>query len=134
MRDERRKKLLASWVNLCTRFATTSIVVSRLFGRRLGTVMKSNSKLMRAAGRLWSNHHARYEEMCALAVTGQLGGAQMSELSAHISTCDSCREHLRSLAQVSVQVMPLLAGHSAPAADIVPPDGIRHRFLSRVAL
>src|SRR5216683_5529767 len=95
--------------------------------------MKSNSKLVRAATRLWPNRHGRYEEMCALAATAQLGGKQMSELNAHISTCDSCREFLWSLGQVSVQVMPLLAENGAPAADIVPPDGMRERFLLRIA-
>jgi hypothetical protein len=95
--------------------------------------MKSNSKLMRAAIRLWPNRHGRYEEMCALAATAQLGGKEMSELNAHISTCDSCREFLWSVGQVSVQVMPLLAENGAPAADIVPPDGMRERFLSRMA-
>src|SRR6266853_4325409 len=29
--------------------------------------------------------------------------------------------------------MPLLAENGAPAADIVPPDGMRDRFLSRMA-
>jgi predicted nucleic acid-binding Zn-ribbon protein len=95
--------------------------------------MKGNSKLVRAAVRLWPNRHGRYEEMCALAVTAQLGGKEMSELNAHISSCDSCREFLWSLGQVSVQVMPLLAENGAPAADIVPPDGMRDRFLSRIA-
>ena len=95
--------------------------------------MKSNSKLVRAAIRLWPNSHRRYQEMCALAATAQLAGKEMSELNAHISTCDSCREFLWSVGQVSVQVMPLLAENGAPAADIVPPDGMRDRFLSRIA-
>jgi len=95
--------------------------------------MKSTSKLVRAAIRLWPNSHGRYEEMCALAATAQLGGKEMSELNAHISTCNSCREFLWSLGQVSVQVMPLLAENGAPAADIVPADGMRDRFLSRIA-
>src|SRR6266478_1084579 len=94
--------------------------------------MKSNSKLVRAAIRLWPKCHRRYKEMCALAATAQLGGKEMSELNAHISTCDSCREFLSSLARISVQVMPLLAENGAPAADIVPPDGMRDRFLSRL--
>jgi len=94
--------------------------------------MNSNKILVRAAMRLWPNRHGRYEEMCALAATAQLGGKEMSELNAHISTCDSCREFLWSLGQVSVQVMPLLAENGAPAADIVPPDGMRDRFLSRL--
>ncbi len=95
--------------------------------------MKGNSKLVRAAVRLWPNSHRRYQEMCALAATAQLGGKEMSELNAHISTCDSCREFLWSVGQVSVQVIPLLAENGAPAADIVPPDGMRDRFLSRIA-
>jgi predicted nucleic acid-binding Zn-ribbon protein len=95
--------------------------------------MKSSSKIMRAASRLWPNNHERYKEMCALAATGQLGGPQMSELNAHICTCDSCRAFLESLANVSVQVMPLLAENRVRAADIVPPDGMRDRFLSRIA-
>jgi hypothetical protein len=96
-------------------------------------VMKSDNKLVRAAVRLWPNSHRRYQEMCALAATAQLGGKEMSELNGHISTCDSCREFLWSLGQVSVQVMPLLAENGAPAADIVPPDGMRERFVSRIA-
>src|SRR6266852_7814535 len=95
--------------------------------------MKSNNKLVRAAVRLWPNSHGRYEEMCALAATAQLGGKEMSELNAHILTCDSCREFLWSLGQVSAQVMPLLAENGAPAADIVPPYGMRDRVLSRIA-
>src|SRR5258706_5893903 len=95
--------------------------------------MKSSNKLMRAASRLCPNNHQRYKEMCALAATAQLGGAQMSELNAHISTCDSCRAFLESVANVSVQVMPLLAENRVRAADIVPPDGMRDRFLSRIA-
>jgi len=95
--------------------------------------MKSSSKLIRAASRLWPNNHERYKEMCALAATGQLGGPQMSELNAHICTCDSCRAFLESLANVSVQVMPLLAENRVRAADIVPPDGMRDRFLTSLA-
>src|SRR6266481_5377445 len=94
--------------------------------------MNSNSKLVRAAVRLWPNRHGRYEEMCSLAVTAQLGGKEMSELAAHIFTCDSFREFLWSLGQLSVQVIPLLAGIGAPAADILPPNGMRDRFLSRM--
>jgi hypothetical protein len=125
--------LLSAWENLYTRFDTIYTVGSQLFGQCLGTVMKSNSKLVRAAIHLWPRSHGRYEEMCALAATAQLGGQEMSELNAHISNCDSCREFLWSLGQVSVQVMPLLSENRAPAADIVPPDGIRDRFLTRIA-
>jgi hypothetical protein len=77
--------------------------------------------------------HRRYERLCALAATGQLGGAQMCELNAHVAVCDSCRQFLESVAQLGVQAMPLLAEVRAGMSEIVPPDGIRGRFLSRVA-
>jgi hypothetical protein len=70
--------------------------------------------------------------MCTLAVTAQLGGAQMCELNEHIATCAACRQVLESLAQVSVQTMPLLADKRTPIVQAVPPSGIRERFLSRL--
>jgi predicted nucleic acid-binding Zn-ribbon protein len=95
--------------------------------------MKPNRKFLEVARRFWPNAHGGYEEMCALAATGQLGGAQMYELNEHIATCDSCRRFLESAAQVSVQVMPLLADNRVQEADIVQPDGMRTRFLQRLA-
>src|SRR5260370_23956170 len=70
--------------------------------------------------------------MCALAATAELGGKEMSELSAHLATCDSSREFLGSVGQVSVRVMPLRAENGAPAAEVVPTDGMRDRFLARI--
>lgn len=70
--------------------------------------------------------------MCALAITGQLGGAQMCELDEHIAGCERCRRYLESVAQVSVQVMPLLAEKRAPDRKLTPPAGMRERFLQRL--
>jgi len=86
------------------------------------------------ASRLWPVADRRFEEMCALAVTGQLGGAQMCELNEHIATCESCRKFLESVAQISAQAMPLLADKHAPPGNVAPPEGMRERFLSRLAL
>jgi predicted nucleic acid-binding Zn-ribbon protein len=77
--------------------------------------------------------HRRFEEMCALAVTGQLGGPQMTELNEHIAECSSCREYLESLAEASIQTMPLLAEKHAPETTVQPPSGMRDRFLARLA-
>ncbi len=96
--------------------------------------MKRNSKLMELARKLLSVSHGRYQEMCSLAATGQLGGPQMSELNEHVAACDSCRKFLESVAEVSIQVMPVLADGRVSAADIVPPQGMRGRFLSRLAV
>jgi hypothetical protein len=95
--------------------------------------METIRELLEAARRLWQNPHGRYEEMCALAATGQLGGAEMYELNLHIAGCDSCRKFLESVAQVSVQVIPLLADSRVQEVDIVQADGMRARFLERFA-
>jgi hypothetical protein len=85
------------------------------------------------AGKFWPVGHRRFEEMCALAITGQLGGAQMCELDEHIAACESCRKYLESVAQVSVQVMPLLAEKHGPDRKLSPPTGMRERFLQRLS-
>jgi hypothetical protein len=77
--------------------------------------------------------HRRYERYCTLAATGQLGGPEMFELNEHIASCSSCREYLESISQVSVQAMPLLAANRGPERDVEPPEGMRERFLSRLA-
>jgi hypothetical protein len=83
--------------------------------------------------KFWPAGHGRFEEMCALAITAQLGGAQMCELDEHIAHCERCRKYLESVAQVSVQVLPLLAEKHAPDRRLVPPPGMRDRFLARLA-
>lgn len=95
--------------------------------------MKKNSRLLKLAKRFLPAVHGHYQEMCSLAATGQLGGPQMSELNSHIATCDCCREFLESVVQVSMEVMPVLAESRVSAVDIAPPQGMRARFLSRIA-
>jgi|HubBroStandDraft_6_1064221.scaffolds.fasta_scaffold03860_2 hypothetical protein len=95
--------------------------------------MRRNSKVLDFASKLWPIRHGRFEEMCSLAVTGQLGGAQMCELDEHIVACESCRKFLGEIAQVSVQAMPLLAEKHGAAPQFLPPQGIRERFLARLA-
>src|SRR6266852_3353355 len=113
-------------------FVTTCIAALWLCGRRLERVMKKNRKFMELARKLLPVMHGRYQEMCSLAATGQLGGPQMSELNDHIAQCESCRKFLESVAQVSIQVMPVLAEEHVPAAEAAP-QGMRTRFLSRLA-
>jgi uncharacterized coiled-coil protein SlyX len=78
--------------------------------------------------------HRRYERYCTLAATGQLGGPEMFELNEHVASCSSCREYLESISQVSVQAMPLLAVNRGPEGNMEPPEGMRERFLSRLAI
>jgi hypothetical protein len=95
--------------------------------------MGKDRALLHFASKLWPVGHRRFEEMCALAVTGQLGGAQMCELDEHISHCGDCRKYLESVAQMSVHVMPLLSEKDASDLRVVPPPGMRDRFLARLA-
>ena len=95
--------------------------------------MRSDHKLLEFSRKLWPGRHRRFEEMCSLAITGQLGGAQMCELDEHIAACESCRKYLGEIAQVSVQAMPLLAEKHGVAPQFLPPQGIRERFLARLA-
>jgi hypothetical protein len=88
---------------------------------------------MDVAVRLWTSGHGRFEEMCALAATGQLGGPQMRELNQHLVTCDSCRECLRSFSHASMNAVPLLAASRTSAEDAPPAEGMRARFLNRLA-
>jgi hypothetical protein len=95
--------------------------------------MEKHNKFVNLARKLWRRGHPRYQEMSVLAATGQLGGAQMYELNQHIGRCLSCRAFLESVAQLSVQALPLVAESRWPAFEVTPPDGIRGRFLSRMA-
>jgi hypothetical protein len=88
---------------------------------------------VKSAKKILPVFHGQYLEMCSLTAVGQLGGPQMCELNEHIASCDSCRKFLESVAQVSVQVLPVLAEERISAADVAPPVGMRSRFLSRLA-
>jgi hypothetical protein len=95
--------------------------------------MSKHSQFVQVAWKHWPRRHRQYEEMSVLAATGQLGGAQMYELNQHIARCPSCRSFLESVAQVSVQALPLVAENRWMSAEVAPPEGIRGRFLSRLA-
>jgi len=94
--------------------------------------MKKKNAMIEALSRVWPTKHRQFQEMSALAATGQLGGAQMCELDEHIGKCESCREFLHSVAQIGVQAMPLLADRHSPTVQAVPPAGMRARFVSRI--
>ncbi|MGH9644018.1 MAG: hypothetical protein ACRD3Q_16545 [Terriglobales bacterium] len=75
--------------------------------------------------------HRQFEELCALAVTGQITGESMSLLDAHVKGCDECRRFLQELGPFKAHVAPMVA--ASHAQDLVPPEGIRERFLARAA-
>ncbi len=75
--------------------------------------------------------HSRFEELCALAVTGQISGDAMHILDQHSRECDHCRAFLRDLSPLKTHVAPVLAASHARICE--PPEGIRKRFLQRAA-
>lgn len=75
--------------------------------------------------------HRQFEELCALAATGQISAEAMELLSAHLKECDHCRGFLEEIAPLRDRLGPVLA--ASHARDTDPPEGIRERFLQRAA-
>jgi hypothetical protein len=75
--------------------------------------------------------HGKFEEWCALAAVGDLGLEQLNELELHVAKCAKCRELLEATTQVSLQAMPAFWEKRKPTVTIMPPEGMRSRFLRR---
>jgi len=75
--------------------------------------------------------HKSYEELCALAATGQITGDAMQVLDKHVKDCHSCRVFLEDLVSLKAHVTPVVAGSRTRSCP--PPEGIRERFLQRAA-
>ena len=52
--------------------------------------------------------HEHFEELCALAASGQLSSAEFAELQAHLNQCDACRTTSAEFVQVLCQGLPLV--------------------------
>ena len=75
--------------------------------------------------------HKHFEELCALAATGQISGDSMALLDQHLKKCDECRFFLEDLVPLKAHVAPVVAANHARTCE--PPEGIRERFLQRAA-
>ena len=74
------------------------------------------------------DRHEHFETLCVLAVTGQIAGRELLELTEHCETCSSCRLCIADLAEVSSGLLPRRASHGGAR---VPP-GMYERFATRV--
>lgn len=72
--------------------------------------------------------HDHYEELCAVAATGQASESELESLKEHLQTCPTCRQMLGDFAQVAAQAMPEVAERHSP---VRVPDGMKHRFMAR---
>lgn len=75
--------------------------------------------------------HKQFEELCALAATGQLSGDAMMLLDQHLKQCENCRSFLQAIVPLKAHVAPVVAASHTPSYE--PPDGIRERFFQRAA-
>lgn len=75
--------------------------------------------------------HKSYEELCALAVTGQITGDAMTLLDQHVKECSGCRAFLEDLVPLKAHVTPVVAG--SRTHSYTPPERIRERFLQTAA-
>jgi hypothetical protein len=74
------------------------------------------------------NTHEHYEELCALAATGQASESELQDLRSHLETCPSCRSIAYDFTQLSVQALSELA---AKRLRSQVPAGMAQRFVAR---
>src|SRR5580704_7988109 len=74
------------------------------------------------------NTHEQYEELCALAASGQASQDELEDLRSHLQTCPSCRSAAYDFNQISAQALSRLA---AKRLHCQIPSGMTQRFLAR---
>jgi hypothetical protein len=74
------------------------------------------------------NTHEHYEELCALAATGQASESELQDLRSHLETCPSCRSIAYDFTQLSVQALSELAVKRLRSQV---PAGMAQRFIAR---
>ena len=74
------------------------------------------------------NTHEQYEELCALAASGQASADELSDLRSHLEGCPSCRSAAYDFTQISAQGLAQVAARRLHC-DI--PSGMTLRFVAR---
>ena len=74
------------------------------------------------------NTHDHYEELCALAATGQVSEIELADLRSHLDSCASCRSIANDFAEISAQGLSALA---AERQRRQVPSGMVQRFVAR---
>jgi len=74
------------------------------------------------------NTHEQYEELCALAASGQASADELSDLRCHLEGCPSCRSAAYDFTQISAQGLSQLA---AKRLHCEIPSGMTQRFVAR---
>jgi len=74
------------------------------------------------------NSHEHYEELSALAASGQASQPDLADLKAHLESCPSCRGLADDFARISAQGLSMLA---AGRSQCQIPSGMTQRFVAR---
>ena len=74
------------------------------------------------------NTHEQYEELCALAASGQASSDELADLRSHLEDCPSCRSAAYDFTQISAQVLSQVA---AKRLHCEIPSGMTQRFVAR---
>lgn len=80
------------------------------------------------------SRHEQYEELCTLAMIGEVSAAEMQDLRRHLSECADCREQYREFTQFLLPQLSISSGNDASfetgysAAD---KKQLRKKFLAR---
>ena len=74
------------------------------------------------------NTHEHYEELCAVAASGQASDAELADLRSHLETCPSCRSMAYDFTEISAGGLSELAAERHRSQV---PSGMTQRFLAR---
>jgi hypothetical protein len=74
------------------------------------------------------NIHEQYEELCALAASGQASQDELADLRSHLEGCPSCRSAAYDFTQISAQALSQIA---AKHLHCEIPSGMTQRFMAR---
>ncbi len=74
------------------------------------------------------NTHEQYEELCALAASGQASPDELADLRSHLEGCPTCRSAAYDFTQISAQGLSQLA---AKRLHCEIPSGMTQRFVAR---
>jgi hypothetical protein len=74
------------------------------------------------------NTHDHYEELCAVAASGQASEVELADLRSHLESCPSCRSLAYDFTEISAQGLSVLA---AERQRRQVPSGMTPRFVAR---
>src|SRR5258707_4199278 len=76
----------------------------------------------------WLNTHEHYEELCAVAASGQASEAELADLRAHLDACPTCRSLAYDFTEIGAQGLSALAVERQKRQI---PSGMMARFVAR---